>query len=149
MALGRRLFNSGVNPTITTPLSGVSCGTCHFESRNDGLGWMEVDGVFRQTLSLAGPISETAPFTWNNDVATVADEVQITSQARLGGRGAGPAEYEAVAAYLEQTPDIDHAHRGDRSAAAVRGQALFEDPRVGCAGCHSGPRFTDRQPHDM
>ncbi len=149
VALGRRLFNSGVTPTITTPLSGVSCGTCHFESRNDGLGWMEVDGVFRQTLSLAGPISETAPFTWNNDVATVADEVQITSQARLGGRGAGPAEFEAVAAYVEQTPDIDHAHRGDRSAAAVRGQALFEDPQVGCAGCHFGPRFTDRQAHDM
>lgn len=149
VAIGRRLFNSGLNPMMTTPLSGVSCGTCHFESRNDGLGWMEVDAVFRQTPSLAGPISETAPFTWNNDVATVADEVQITSQARLGGRGAGPAEFEAVAAYLEQTPDIDHAHRGDGSAAALRGQALFEDPRVGCAGCHYGPRFTDRQAHDM
>lgn len=149
VALGRRLFFTGVLPTMTTPLSGVSCGTCHFESRNDGLGWMEVDGIFRQTPSLAGPISQTAPFTWNNDVATVADEVQITSQSRLGGRGATSVEYDAVAAFLEQTPDIDHAHRGDQGAAAQRGRALFEDPQVGCAVCHSGPRFTDQLAHDM
>jgi mono/diheme cytochrome c family protein len=110
---------------------------------------MEVDGVFRQTLSLAGPLSETAPFTWNNDVATVADEVEITSQSRLGGRGGTPEIYDAVAAYIESTPDIDHAGRGKRSPAADRGAALFADPQVGCAGCHSGPRFTDQQPHDL
>jgi CxxC motif-containing protein (DUF1111 family) len=28
-------------------------------------------------------------------------------------------------------------------ALVARGRALFEDPAVGCAGCHSGPRFTD------
>jgi cytochrome c peroxidase len=149
LELGRRLFYSGITPTITTPLSGVSCATCHFESRNDGLSWMEIDGIFRQTLSLAGPMSETAPFTWNNDVATVADEVEITSQARLGGRGGTQELYDAVAAYIESTPEIDHARRGERSAAADRGAALFADPQVGCARCHSGPRFTDQQPHDL
>lgn len=149
LELGRRLFYSGTTPTITTPLSGVSCATCHFESRNDGLSWMEIDGIGRQTLSLAGPMSETAPFTWNNDVATVADEVEITSQARLGGRGGTQEMYEAVAAYIESTPEIDHALRGARSAAADRGAALFADPEVGCASCHRGPRFTDQQPHDL
>ena len=149
VTLGRRLFYSGITPSFTTPLSGVSCATCHFESRNDGLGWMEIDGLLRQTPSLAGPVSESAPFTWNNDVPTVAAEVEITSQARLGGRGGTVEEYEAVAAYLEQTPEIDHASRGARGEAERRGEALFMDGTVGCAACHAGPRLTDQQAHDL
>lgn len=35
---------------------------------------------------------------------------------------------------------------GNLSAASSRGQALFEG-KAGCAGCHSGPQFTDHLPH--
>lgn len=35
------------------------------------------------------------------------------------------------------------------SDAAVRGRALFEDPRVDCASCHPTPLYTDRKTHDV
>ena len=43
----------------------MSCGTCHFEGRNDGLTW-HLDDQVRQTPSLAGAVSVTAPFTWTS-----------------------------------------------------------------------------------
>ena len=27
----------------------------------------------------------------------------------------------------------------------MEGKALFEDPTVGCSGCHAGPQFTDKK----
>ncbi|PYG33375.1 cytochrome-c peroxidase [Pelagimonas varians] len=36
---------------------------------------------------------------------------------------------------------------GEMSDAAKRGQLVFED-RANCASCHSGPRYTDDQPHN-
>lgn len=36
---------------------------------------------------------------------------------------------------------------GELSASAQRGKAIFES-KAGCAACHSGPRYTDDQPHN-
>ena len=36
---------------------------------------------------------------------------------------------------------------GSMSAAATRGQGLFEG-KAGCAACHNGPRYTDDQPYN-
>lgn len=47
---------------------------------------------------------------------------------------------------------FDRAHRGDATAMtddARRGERLFRDERVGCAGCHAGPLFTDRRFHRL
>ena len=146
---GQTLFNSALNPLITTPLSGVSCSTCHFETRNDGLGWMEVDGVLRQTLSLAGPVTQTPPYTWTNGVLAVAEEVRITSQVRIGGRNGTETEYNAVAAFLDLTREIDHKNRGRTGPDVDRGRALFERDDVGCDDCHYAPYYTDQSPHDL
>ena len=35
------------------------------------------------------------------------------------------------------------------TAAAVRGQAIFQNPTVGCATCHNGPFLTDQQRHNV
>ena len=37
--------------------------------------------------------------------------------------------------------------RGDLSLEAQRGKMIFEDPKVGCATCHSAPLFTDLKAH--
>ncbi|MEM8569524.1 MAG: cytochrome c peroxidase [Pseudomonadota bacterium] len=37
---------------------------------------------------------------------------------------------------------------GEMSAAALRGQGIFEG-KGGCAACHSGPRFTDDRPYNI
>src|SRR5262249_4902829 len=36
---------------------------------------------------------------------------------------------------------------GSLSAAARRGQAVFQSERAGCSSCHSGPEFTDGKIH--
>ena len=104
---------------------------------------------FRQTLSLAGPVSSSPPFTWSNNVETVEEEVRLTSQVRLGGRELTDEQLSAVAAFVEYTRDVDHPEKGLASDAAVRGRALFERGDVGCADCHSGPRFSDNDVHDL
>ena len=83
---GRRMFFSSSLPTMASAGAGVSCATCHFEGRNDGLTWT-FDSGFRQTPSLAGPVSKTAPITWTNNVGSVSHEVFLTSQGRMGGQG--------------------------------------------------------------
>jgi cytochrome c peroxidase len=110
---------------------------------------MERDLIPRQVPSFAGPVSGTAPFTWNNDIASISDEIMITSQIRLGGRGITEAQLAALEAYIDFIPDADTPEKGSRSPAALRGEALFNRQDVGCAGCHSGPRFTDNQSYDL
>jgi hypothetical protein len=146
---GRLLFSTAVDPHMSTPAAGLSCSTCHFEGREDGLSWPDYDTVGRQTKTLAGPISLSPPFTWTQDVMTVADEVRATSQVRLGGRDATQAELDAVAAWIEHTPEADHAARGAATPAVERGRVLFADPDVGCAACHYGDRYSDQLRHTL
>lgn len=145
---GRRLFYAANDPRVVVSGAGLSCSTCHFEGRNDGLTW-PVDSGIRQTPSLAGPVSLSAPFTWTGNVATVAEECRITSQERLGGADITDGELDALAAFVDFTRDVDHPLRGATSAAIVRGRELFARADVDCASCHLGPRFTDHEAHDL
>jgi cytochrome c len=148
VALGRSYFYSATNPLIVEASAGASCSTCHFEGRTDSVTWPTVSGV-RQVPSLAGRVSDTLPLTWTENVATVEDEARITSQERLGGHGATDADLEAIAAYIDFIREVDNPDRGSTSADVVAGRALFERPDVGCAVCHSGERYTDRESHEL
>ncbi|MCB9677965.1 MAG: c-type cytochrome [Alphaproteobacteria bacterium] len=136
---GRALFYSAREASMGG--TGVSCSTCHFDGRNDGMTFMFDDGP-RQTPSLAGRVSETTPVTWRSSVLTVADEAEITILGRLGGR-VEPGDLASIAAYVDWTrlPDPPATD----AAAVARGEAVFE--AAGCGGCHSGDRYTDRQSH--
>jgi hypothetical protein len=149
LSLGRLLFSTSVYPQMATPAAGVSCSTCHFDSREDGLNWPDFDTVPRQTRSLAGAMSLTPPYTWTEPVPTVAEEARITSQVRLGGRNATQDELDAVAAWIEHTPDVDHPLRGATSDVIERGRAIFERADVGCAGCHPAPLYTNLQSYPL
>jgi hypothetical protein len=81
---GREFFFTTIDDHMSLPGSGVSCATCHFESRNDGLSW-NLDGP-RQTPSLAGMVSLTEPVTWTGTIETVADDAQRTIADRMGAR---------------------------------------------------------------
>ena len=55
-------------------------------------------------------------------------------------------DLDALAAYcnsLEPTLSPHADGPGKLGLAAERGRVLFESPAVGCAGCHSGPMYTD------
>ncbi len=145
---GRRLFYGATSSQMAAEGAGVSCSTCHFEGRNDGLTWALGDGV-RQTPSLAGAVSITGPFTWTDEVASVADEALITSEGRMGGSGMSFTEAAQVGAFIDSTPAVDLPLKGSTDEGVLRGQAIFSRPDVACATCHSGDRFTDNLAWDM
>jgi DNA-binding beta-propeller fold protein YncE len=148
ITLGRSYFYTATNPLIVEASAGVSCSTCHFEGRTDGITWPTDSGI-RQVPSLAGKVSETTPLTWTANVATVAEEARITSQERLGGAGATDADLQAITVYIDFIRAVDQPGRYGNAAAVARGKAVFERSDVGCSDCHSGPRYTDRAAHDL
>ena len=155
IAEGRRLFYAADDSHMAAAGSGVSCSTCHFDGRNDGLTWRFDshttldDVVERQTPSLAGVVSMTAPVTWTDNVATVAEEVTITSEGRMGGSGIGVAGALKVASFIDWTREPDVPLAGSTSASVLRGRAIFEREDVGCSDCHSGAAYTDNESYDM
>ncbi len=145
---GRLLFYSAVSSKMAADGAGVSCSTCHFDGRNDGLTWSFVDAQL-QTPSLAAAIAETAPYTWTSGVDTLAAEALVTSQGRMGGTSLTTADAKGIAAFITGLPAVRVATAGLDPAALARGQALFESSAVGCADCHPAPLYTDNQNHDI
>jgi hypothetical protein len=146
---GRRLFYSSVDEGMAAPGSGVSCSTCHFEGRNDGLTWTLHGVGLRQTPSLAGQVSLTAPVTWTSAVPTVGEEAQITSGQRMGGIGIADAQVAYLEAFVDWTRHADHPGKGAADEAVERGRALFEREDVGCAECHVAPTYTSPDTFDL
>ncbi len=145
---GRRLFYAADDSRMSADGAAVSCATCHHDGRADGVTWTFTDGV-RQTPSLAGVVSLTAPVTWTNDVLTVHDEVVTTSQGRMGGEGLNNTDAAMVAAFVDWSREPDVVRAGELSDSVVRGKALFESEEVGCADCHSGIAYTDNEPYEL
>ena len=145
---GRRLFFSATDARMAGSGAGVSCATCHFDGRNDGLTWT-LDGQPRQTPSLAGPVNETSPVTWSEEVASIADEAMITSSQRMGGDGLELADANAIEAYVawSRLPDTELA--GSADPLVKLGKEVFERDEVGCASCHSGDHLTDNRSHEL
>jgi DNA-binding beta-propeller fold protein YncE/mono/diheme cytochrome c family protein len=148
LELGRKLFFSAVSSRMAADGSGVSCSTCHFDGRNDGLTWTFSDSV-RQTPSLAAAVAETAPYTWTDGVDTVAAEALVTSQGRMGGKNLTTEDARAIEAFITSAPEVRVATSGVDTAAIERGRALFEGEQVGCADCHPAPLYTDNRNHDI
>lgn len=146
--LGRSLFFSAVDDRMAADGAGVSCSTCHFEARNDGLTWTFTDSV-RQTPTLAAAVAETAPYTWTSGVDTVAAEAMLTSQGRMGGNDITAQEALAIQAFILGIPEVDVQFKGHGDDAVARGKALFESAEVGCADCHRAPYYTDNDHHDL
>jgi len=132
---------------VVRPINNVSCATCHFEGRDDGLTWPLQRGR-RQTPSLAGEVSARAPVTWTGEAATVAEDAMRTSQTLMGGGGLSAHEAEQIARYIDFVRPVDVPDRAD-VGAAERGRALFESADVGCASCHTGAQLTDNLVHIM
>lgn len=143
---GRRLFFAANNPLMATVGAGVSCGTCHFDGRTDGITWTFERGP-RATPNLAVNLADTLPVGWAGNVPTVADEGFRTSQKLMGGNGLTLAHAGQLEKFLNSTREIDTPNKGKQSDAIIRGQALFAN--VGCGSCHSGASHTDGKVYNM
>lgn len=138
---GRRLFYSARDSRITS--GGVSCSTCHFEGRSDGLTWRFEDGR-RQTPSLAGSLTATEPVTWSGAVSSVRKEIRRTSRRGMGGRQLSAASVDAMVVFLDGLAPADAPGIVDASQVR-RGERLFVES--GCAACHPGVLGTDNRMH--
>ncbi len=145
---GRRLFFSAVDSRMSHPGAGVSCSTCHFDGRTDGLTWTFVDGV-RQTPTLAGDVSLTAPITWSKSVDSVADEAMATSQDLMGGDDLYPEDAARIDAFVNSTRHVDISTDDLNADAIARGAEIFHRDQVGCADCHTGAQGTDNEHHAL
>lgn len=128
--------------------SGLACASCHPEGQEDGHVWNFTGFGPRRTQSLRGGLLGTEPFHWDgaegNFVALSADVMQ----GRMGGPPLTNAETAALARYVDGFPALP-APAAAATPSVERGKTLFNDANVGCAGCHSGPRFTNNQTMDV
>jgi cytochrome c peroxidase len=138
------VFYRATNDAVTAAGAGVSCSTCHFQGRNDGLTWGLPEGP-RQTPSLAGQTAFTAPYTWEGTVSSVAEEATLTASERMGGSGLSE-EDAAAAEALVATFRLPAPHVAASSDVA-EGAELFG--RFGCTSCHVPPSYTDGLTHSI
>jgi YVTN family beta-propeller protein len=161
---GKILFNTGDLRRMAKD-RWMSCASCHFDGGTDGRTWLFRDGP-RNTPALFG-VSETLPLHWSGDLDELQD-VESTIRVIQAGTGltsskdgnCSPA-CNAGAPNSGQSKDLDDLAAYMRtlqppprpvatmSAAAMRGQTLFNDARTSCASCHAAPLFTDRAKHDV
>jgi mono/diheme cytochrome c family protein len=137
----------------------MSCASCHFDGDHDGRTWMFENGP-RNTTSLRGT-RDTRPLHWSADRDEVQDFEHTIKTLQfgdgllaggepnpsLGAPNAGrSADLDALAAFvntLRHRPSPFRKPDGSLTAAARRGQRIFDRAEVGCAICHPAPRFTD------
>ncbi len=148
MRLGRRTYTFVENPRISRD-NQFACASCHFDGYQDDLAWF-VPGGPRQTPQLAGRLQGTGPFNWLG----TEDQLQsnmVETIHRMGGEGLEQAELVSLEKFLLKglRRPVNPNVLGPLTAAQKRGQAIFEDPQVGCAVCHTKTTGTDGQLHDV
>src|SRR5207245_2629561 len=161
---GKILFNSAKPPM--TSRRWIACSSCHPDGHHDGRVWQQPEGL-RKTTALFG-VAHTHPLHWSADRDEVQD-FEYTIRSRLmQGAGllhqsmkpkVGFEKVELEEALAGRSKDLDalaiytnsfefrlspHIPAPGRlSAAAERGKQLFFSKTVACAGCHSGPYYTN------
>jgi len=166
VANGKRLFYRSREPRHSLS-NYISCASCHADGDgHDGRTWdftNRGEGL-RNTTDLRGrggladgPVHWSGNFDelqdFENDIVLhfggsgLAQDGQPPNPP-LGAPNAGrSADLDDLAAYMTSltTPVRSPFRREDGTLtdAARRGKALFSSGGVGCASCHSGPRFTD------
>lgn len=144
LRLGQQLFYSANSDDFPiTQNHWVACASCHLEGRSDAVTWLFAQGP-RDTPTNAGGMLGTGFLFRTADRQNVQD-YWITVNVEQGGKFSSDtsAPYlDALEAYVDRAIPAPIPPTTD-PALVARGKTVFEDPAVGCATCHSGPRFTD------
>ncbi|CAN5614745.1 hypothetical protein BH11MYX1_BH11MYX1_46230 [soil metagenome] len=141
---GQHLFfsaNSDEHPI--TRNHWMACASCHLEGRSDAMTWLFAQGP-RDTPSNAGGTRGTG-FLFRTADRTRIEDYWQTVNLEQGGRFDRVAQadlLEPLAAFVDRGLPAPRPPTTN-PALVARGRALFEDPTVGCATCHGGPRLTD------
>jgi YVTN family beta-propeller protein len=130
-----------------------SCASCHsFDARVDGFNWdLLNDGLGNPKNAKSMLLAHRTPPAMSTGVRDSA-EVAVRAGFRHIQFAYPPEETAAaVDAYLKSLRPVPspRLEGGRFSAAARRGQRVFEDPQVACATCHSGSSYTDLKSYDV
>jgi cytochrome c553 len=125
----------------------IACGSCHPEGGDDGHVWL-LDGATRRTPSLRGTIAGTAPYHWPGDEQSMDALLTDVYTKRMSGASLDRPQMDAINGWVQNVPAPPSPSWVD-SQAAARGKTLFESAAVGCATCHSGPKYTNNQTVDV
>ncbi|WP_437590490.1 c-type cytochrome [Sorangium sp. So ce1000] len=119
-----------------------ACASCHPEGQDDGRVWNFKPAGPRRTQSLAGGVLATAPLHWDGDLKDFDALIKEVLVHRMGTYPPEPEHVAAFAAWLDTIKDVPRSKPADEDAVA-RGEALFNDPTLACATCHSGELLTN------
>ncbi|NUO48358.1 MAG: cytochrome-c peroxidase [Polyangiaceae bacterium] len=127
---------------------GVVCASCHPEGGDDGHVWHFDTVGARRTQSLAGGITDTAPFHWEGELADIGALMDDVFVRRMGGMPQSQARKAAIAEYVGSLPAVPQA-AGLDAAAIERGRAVFDSKEAVCTDCHTGPKLTSVGSYDV
>jgi mono/diheme cytochrome c family protein len=120
----------------------ITCASCHPEGGDDGHVW-SFDVGLRRTMSLAGNVTQRAPFHWKGDLRDMSAIMHDIFTVRMGGAPQNPARVSAITNYLATIPPLPSVGGLD-SDAVSRGQTLFQSADTQCTECHTGSQLTNR-----
>lgn len=162
LLLGKQLFHSSDDRRLARD-QWIACNTCHFEGEHDGRTWTFGFAGPRNTTSLRGMI-QTYPLRWSAEWDESADSdfairreqfgsglIEGDMHDTLADPNAGRSyELDCLAAFIDSLAMSENTIAGTLDGDAVqRGKDLFDDPVLGCDGCHPPPYFTDFSRHDV
>ena len=138
---GANVTDTGYSLFHSDTGNGIACASCHAEGTDDGHVWNFLGLGGRRTQPLDVGLEGSAPFHWDGTLPSFGDLVHEVFQRRMGAQEQSPERAGALERYIygfrRRPGGLFEAE------AAARGQLLFESAEVGCAECHSGPKFTN------
>ncbi len=130
----------------------LSCVSCHPDGRADGLNWdLLNDGIGNPKNARSLLWSHKTPPLMSLGTRANMEEATQKGFQFIQFREIEEGDLNAVRAYLRSmTPEASpYLVNGVLSDKARKGRALFENPEVGCSGCHPAPLFTSLKTVDV
>ena len=90
-------------------------------------------------------VHETSPWTWHGWQENLTDAMHKSITSTMLGKAPSDHDKQAMIAYLQtlqEPPNPFRGPNGELSAAAKRGEVVFNSSKAACADCHHGPYFT-------
>ena len=144
LRFGQHLFYSANSDELAiTKNHWIACATCHMEGRSDAVTWKFGQGP-RDTPSNAGGMLGTG-FLFRTADRNAVQDYWHTINVEQGGvfdPVINATQLDAITAYVNHGIPLPIPPTTDAAKVAA-GAAVFARADVGCASCHSGPRFTD------
>lgn len=132
-----------------------SCHSCHYEGHTNAVTMDTTNdgsnGTYKMVLSLRN-VNRTGPWFWHGRHEDLPAALAKSLKDTMQGPPATDEDVRHLAAYLATLTAPPNPWRnadGTLTAAAVRGQQVFQSDAAGCANCHTGPHFTDGAIHEV